>query len=243
MPTGNELIKDALFEISVNAVDVNPSSDDQSFCQRVMNRILNQWAASKVYAYDLSFDSYTLTAAHQPHLIGPGLSAPDFAAPRPVRIESAALVLTNVTPNVDLPLAIRDDDWWANKRVKGVTSNVPTDLYYSASVPNGELWLWPVPTYAYDLRLQTWVVLAQISDFTVALELPYGYEEALYKTLIEKLCKPFSRPITEDIKMEASQARAIIQKNNDKPRRTGSADLGVGSQARGDFNYYTGGPA
>jgi hypothetical protein len=244
MATTIELITDALVECGVYDIGEAISGEHVTFCLARLNRIIDQWAARKVYVWNVAFTAYTLTALHQPHLIGPGLVAPDFAAPRPVRIENAALILTTSTPSVDLPLNLRDDDWWANKRVKSLTSSVPTDLYYSPDHPSGALWLWPIPNYAYGLRLETWVALAQITDATLAFSAPYGYELALMLTLAEEVCGPMGRSVPTDLAAKAARARAAIQRNNDKSPRIDTAEAGTrGRSTRGDFNYYTGGPS
>ena len=124
-----------------------------------LNQLVDYWAARNCYAYTTTFTVYTLAANHQPHLIGPNLPAPDFSAPiRPVEIQSAAVILTGPMP-VDVPLRIRDKAWWANTRAKTVTSSVPADLFYEPAFPQGALWLWPVPSFPYGIRLETTVQL------------------------------------------------------------------------------------
>jgi hypothetical protein len=241
MSTTNEILIDALVEINVYDIGEIPSPEHSAFALNRLNRIIDQWAARKVYAYNVAFTAYTLTANHQPHLIGPGLSSPDFAGARPVRIENAALILTNSTPTVDLPLNLRDDDWWAQKRVKSLASSVPTDLYYSPDHPSGALYLWPAPNTAYGLRLETWTVLSQITDGTLAFSAPYGYELALMLTLAEELCGPMARSVPADLAAKAARARAAVQKNTDKSPRIDTAEPGTrGRSSRGDFNYMTG---
>ena len=219
-----------------------PSQSEYSDGLKLLNRLIDQWAARRVFAYNVDFSAYTLTPNHQPHLVGPGLVSPDFDATRPVRIEAAALVLNTSTPNVDIPLNLRDDDWWASQRVKGLSTNVPTDLYYSPSHPNGSLYLWPVPSFAYGLRLEAWKVLTQCQDIATQIILPPGYEDALVWTLAERLCPVFGHPVTPEVREEARRARVAVLANNVKSPRTESADYGTRGRSRGDFNYYTGGP-
>lgn len=243
MSTTNEIIADALVELGVYDIGETVSPEHLTFCLTRLNRIIDQWAARAVYAYNKGFTLYTLTANHQPHLIGPGLSAPDFAAPRPVVIENAALVLTNSTTPVDLPITLRDDDWWANKRVKSLASSIPTDLYYSPDTPSGSLYLWPVPNFAYGLRLETWQVLSQITDGTLAFSAPYGYELAILLTLAEEVAGPMAKAVPADLAAKATRARAAIQENNNKSPRIETREPGtMGKTARGDFNWMSGMP-
>lgn len=225
------------------------------------NQLADEWAASKKYAWATTFNLYTLTPNHEPHRIGPGLVSPDFAAPyRPVRIENAALVLTgngpqqpapnppanppqNVNTNVDVPLNIRDANWWANQRVKGITTNVPTDLYYEPDWDSGALWLWPVPNFAYGLRLNVWVSLTPWAMVLQPFSAPSGYFSAFALTLAEQLPDMFGLPMPPALATLALRARMAIQGNNAKPPRIQSADFGTMTRPKADFNYQTGGPS
>jgi len=237
---------DALREITVlGATDLAPEAVDAQLCLRTANRMLDAWAARKVYAWTVGFSAYTLTPNLQPHTIGP-TGATFTVAQRPVRIEGADLILNNVTPNVDLPLNLRDDDWWLNQRVKNLKTNVPTDLYYSPDFPNGQIWLWPIPTFAYGLRLETWVLISQFANLTDPFVFAPGYRDAFVLSLAEYLCRPFGKKQQEvpDLKADAARARAVIQSNNAKSPRIASADYGAeGSPTAGrrpTFNYYSG---
>jgi hypothetical protein len=235
-----DIITDALLEIEAyGPADLPPSASDAALGLRLLNRELDAWAALKRYVYSVGFTAYTLTPNHQPHLIGPGLVAPDFAATqRPVRIEGADLILPT---GVDLPLNLRDDDWWLNQRVKSIATTTPTDLYYSPDWPNGSLFLWPIPTTGYGLRLETWGLISQFAALSDAFSFPPGYKKALVLTLAERLCRPFGRPTRADLTEDAKKARADIQTNNAKSPRIASADFGAsGSSGRGAFSYITG---
>lgn len=243
--TVRDVCFDALRENLAYGIDEPElSADDAALALRWLNRLLDGWAALRRYAYNVNFQAFTLTPNHQPHLIGPDLTAPDFAAAqRPVRIESAALILNDVVPNVDLDLNIRDDAWWAAETVKGIATTTPTDLYYSPDWPNGSLFLWPVPTFAYGLRLELWTLISRYADLDTVFTLPPGYERAVVLTLAEHLCRPFGRPLMPDLIADARKARAEIQTNNIKSPRIASADIGTAggtSGRRATFNYFTG---
>jgi hypothetical protein len=212
----------------------------------IANQIVDEWAARRAYAWSDSFTLFTLTPPHNPYLIGPGLSSPDFAAAtRPERIEQngAALVLTNISPAVDLPLNIRDADWWNNQRIKTLATNVPTDLYYEPDNPNGSLFFWPVPNFAYGVRLRLRNVLAQFALVTTVFSAPQAYLRALTLTIAEQYCAWYGLAPAPDLAMRANRARNSAQVNNIKSPRIASADFGTrGTRTTADFDYYSGGP-
>lgn len=246
MSSWREVILDALVEINAyNPNDPLEAPDAQQNTRR-LNRIIDSWAARKIFAYNVDFTLYTITPNHSPILIGPGLASPDFAATRrPTRIESAQLVLTGQNPDVDLQLNIRDDQWWANQSVKNLTSNIPTDLYYSPAYPNGQIILWPIATQGNGLRLETWVELGQVplnigSTFAAAP----GYELAIVLTLAEQAAGPYGKPASADLIRRAAAARAALQSNNAASPRIQSADWGAqGRRTTADFNYESGLPS
>lgn len=250
-PTGNllgqgaipvsTLLTNALLEINAFQQGETIPAEDSAFALSKLNRILDQWNARRAYVYNISFTSYTLTPNHQPHLIGPGLSSPDFAAAvRPVEIIAANIVMTSVTPNVRVPLSIRDDAWWAANTVQGISTSLPTDLYYSDDWPSGALYLWPIPTTAYKLELFTRGILSSLTA-NASFSLPPGYEEAITLTLAEALSGPYDKPVTPSLASAAMRARAAIQSLNSDSPRTSFAGTGLpGGTRRGSFNYYSG---
>lgn len=240
--TVQNIINDAFAEIMVYGPTQTPMAVHSAYAMRVLNRELDAWAALKRYVYANTFTAYTLTPNLAPHTIGP--TGTFVVAQRPVRIPGAALILNNVTPNVDSPiLNIRDAAWWNNQRVKSLPSAVPTDLYYEPDWPNGALNFWPVPNFAFGVRLQLWTLIAQFVNLTDAFSFPPLYKKALVLTLAQLLCRPFGRSEQADLVRDAAKARADLQTNNMASPRIASADYGTsgsGGARRGDFNYYSG---
>lgn len=244
MATWNDLILDSLIEIGAYTVGQSLAASEATYAQNKLNDILDEWAARRVDAYNVSFSVFTLTAAHQPHLIGPGLVSPDFAVTqRPIRIESANLIIGTGATAVDVPILVKDDDWWANVRIKSLTTNVPKWLYYSPDFPNGSLYFWPIPNTAYNVRLELWGLISQISNFGATISLPPAYRKAIKLTLAEELSEPFGREPGPKLMDSARKARMALQGNNSKSPRTATVDAGMPKgTTRPRFNFLTGEP-
>lgn len=205
-----------------------------------LNQLVNYWAARDCYAWTTTFVTYTLSPGHQPHLIGPGLTAPDFAASiRPTAIDSASILFGN-QPQPDTPLRLRDNAWWAGNQNKGTQSTLPTDLYYEADFPNGQLWFWPIPTVANKVRLEGNVVLQEFATLDDVFIAPQAYQAAVTLTLAEELCDIWELPTPANLPRRALKARDALQSNNNLAPRIASADFGTFSSPSGDFNYMTG---
>jgi hypothetical protein len=154
-----------------------------------------------------------------------------------VTIESASLVLNTSSPDVLTPITLRDAQWWADQSVPDLTSDIPTDLYYEPTWPNGSLYFWPVPTTAYDVELEIRTVLAQVTLVT-SLTLPPGYEEALVLSLAEKCARPFGKELDQSLVRDADLARARIMANNVTTPRLHTRDAGM-PHARPAGNFPT----
>lgn len=247
--TWQQLIFDALLEIGVYFPGESLRAEDEQICSRKLQRLIDTAAARRVLAYSTSFQLYTLTPNHAPHLIGPGLTSPDFAtpnsAPRPQRIESASLVLNTSSPVVDSPqLNLRDDAWWAANKVKALASNVPTDLYYDPQFPDGALNFWPVPNFAYQVRLELWTIISQVpTNLATTLSLPPAYEQTLLYGLAVDAATAYQRPMPAELPAKLAAARKALEADNNASPRIASADIGVHParpSKRSSFNYYVG---
>lgn len=239
--TGQTIVQAALQEHNLVGVADAPASGPMAdLVLAKLNRLLDRWNADRAMVYSSVFAAYTLTPGHQPHLIGPGLSLPDFAASqRPVSIEGANIIITTTAPNIRTPLTLRDDEWWRTNAVQGIASTIPTDLYYSADWPNGSIYLWPVPQTAYQLELQLRVILANVTLATT-INLPPGYQSAIELTLAEDIANSFGQVVTPKLEQLAREARALIMGVNDVTPRIATRDAGMPGGRGGGYNYRTG---
>ena len=140
-----DICLDALIESAV-APGENPGPDEAQWVSRKFDYLVDIWQAKEFYVFSHAFNVYSLPANTNPVSIGPSGVAifSTNGQPRPVRIVSANLLLQNVVslsdPGlVDLPINIRDHQWWAAQQVKNIQTNIPTDLYYDPTSPDGSL--------------------------------------------------------------------------------------------------------
>jgi hypothetical protein len=212
--TWRQLITDSLVEINVYSPDESPSDAHIEIGRRTLNRIINTWQALQGFAYSVSFQSFTFTAAHQPHLMSPGLSSPDLAAARPVRIESGSVLVGTDY----VPIQIVDKYWWSKYTSKSLTGPYPFVLFYSPDNPSGSIYVAPIPTANITVVLELWTSLQQIAtaDLGTYFVAPYGYEDAVMLTLSEKICRVMMKKTPASLVNDARKARAIILRNSPK---------------------------
>ena len=240
MATYADLVTEALAEIGVYAQGEVPSAADMQFGISKLNRIIDSWNAKRRMVYSKDFTTYTLTPNLQPHTIGP--TGTFVVTSRPIRILNANIVLTG-TPPVNSPLMLRDADWWANNRVQALTSSLPTDLYYNPAFANGQLWLWPIPTVAYGIQLETLFILTQVTQF-LTVSVPPGYRDALTYLLAVALSPAFGKSISGELATLTREALATIVVPNLSSPRISTWDSGMpdNNKNRPYFNWLTGSP-
>ena len=249
MATPNSITKTALDimnaaaqEIGVLAGGESLSNNDTGWVFQKLQRLIDRYNSDRTKIYNVNFQTFSPPASTQPLTIGPGAQL-DINQ-RPVEIRSIGLMLTGTSPQVKLYLNRRDQRWWAQNRVPQLTSTLPTDYYYSPDWPNGNLYLWPIPTQANNLLIEMWGVLTEYTTYNQTFTLPPGYWDALVYELACSIAPSFERTVTPDLLRETVRAVSAIEQNNIKSPRGRTADAGMpGAGLRGGFNYYDALPA
>ncbi len=235
---------DAAQELGVIGQGETLSASDASVFLSLLRRLFNAWNGNRLSVYATAFPEYTLIPNPPLSYITIGPSGADWAATiRPVSLDGCNLILTTSNPAVNTRIKVRDQQWWLNQSVPTLTSTYPTDVYYQPDWPNGKLYFWPVPTFAYDVQLMVRVLLDDNVELSDAFSLPPGYQDAITLTLAEMAQRTFGRPYDGSLAMAATKARALIYDNNSVTPHLVTKDYGMTSGRSGnraDFNWLNG---
>ena len=234
----SDLILAAYLEFNYIAAGEPLPDEDALFGLQKANLILDEWTTDENYVFNRAVQLFNYTANHQPTLIGPTAVNPDItlAGPRVTEVESAGWMLNGVK----VPLDVYDDDAWAAVSIKTQTAVSPIALYFSPTVPNGSIYLWPIPTTSSQLELMMWNMLDQIPDLTTQLDLAPGYQMALTMTLAEMLESSIFKTSTPALVANANRARLKIQSRNVESPRAGTRDSGMPGGRASGWNFRTG---
>ena len=251
-----DIVTDVLQDIGAIDAYSPPSNEDAVTMLRLGQELIDQWDARREFVFAVNFQKFNLTGKVPPdqntpvaYTIGPaGVTNPNpefvTTGPRPVRINSAAYILGSSPSSVDLPISVRDKDWWSSVALKGLTITAPaTELYYQPDIPAGSIFFWPVPTALDSVRLELWSGLTSPLQLTDVIQFPPAYQTAFRLTLAMQACPRFLRPISADLRELQREAIGVIMQNNAQPpniRTDGGMDTGGRTHGRPDFNFLTG---
>lgn len=239
--TALEIIKAAMQEIGALAPGEIPSNEDQAWVLQKLQRLIDRYNARLPMIFNVNFELFTLNPPASPLLpttIGPG---GDFDVnQRPVSIPSIGLILAG-TPGVELPLNCRDQDWWANNRIKGLTSTLPTDYFYSPEWPLGSIYFWPVPTASHQVNLQSRQVLGEFTSYNGPFSMPPAYWDAIVYELAISIGPSFEREAGSTlIGLWKASVKAVQVNNIVSPRLASDAPSQPTGAGRTDFNFLDG---
>ena len=241
--TAEQLIGAALQEIGALAPGEPVSNDDNPWVLQKLQRIIDTYNAKRTMVYANIFSTFTIVANLAPHTIGP--TGTFVINQRPVEIPSIGLILNNTSPDqVEIPLTPRDKDWWANQRVKNVTSTIPTDFYYEPTWPLGSIFFWPVPNQVNNVLIQSRTVITEVTNYAQSFTMPPGYWDLIVYALAVSLGPSYERPISPDLRGLLLEAVRAVQSNNIKSPTSDTGDAGMpGVGTRGGFNYVSAQPS
>ena len=252
MPTQNsitvsalDIITAAMMELGILASNEVPSAADAQWGLTKLQRLIDRYNARLPMIYNVNFTIFTMPAGSNPFTIGPG--ATFDVNQRPVNIPSIGLILQG-TPGVEIPMNNRDQDWWANNRIKALTSTFPTDYYYSPDwlVQSdgsqwGQIFFWPEPTSSFQINLQSRQVLGEYGAVTADFTMPPAYWDLIVYELAISLAPSFGKQPDQILVAGRQAALKAVQVNNiSSPRLASDSPSQTSSGSRPDFNFLDG---
>lgn len=203
--------------VELNAADAGGAVQPElaQLALDTLNQILDDWNAERGKVYADSFLPFAITPNLQPHTIGPA-GATWVTTQAPIQINGIQINLGG-NPAVLRYAKPRDAAWWQLRAVPGMTSDVPTDFYYDSTwttaAPRGSVYLWPVPTTAYNVQVWVRIVLGQLTA-NQAISLPPGYNRALMLMLAKALSAPLRKPWQQLQEQQLVEVLRQIESNN-----------------------------
>jgi hypothetical protein len=240
LPSPQDIIINALLDINrMGAGESAPNAEDNALALSHYNRIVDRWRALGRMSYFEFSQSFPWTVSKATgYTLGPTGSGADFiitgtgTAVRPPTINRAKLVLSGGY-EIDLPIIFkREFQTWS---LPSTESGQPLRIYYNPGFPVGTIYPLPYPVSLTDelklyfgSQLETITMGGDTPTIAVNIDMPPALEDALTFTLAERLCTPFGKAVTQELKIQAHGARQVYSQLNDAdPAFIGTALYGL----------------
>lgn len=186
------------------------SSSDATYCQGVLNNMLDAWSLERLLIYTVSSITEALTANQQDYTIGP--SGATFTAPRPTLIQSAAIVIPGTT--IREPMDVLSSKKWFAIKEKGLTGVLPTSIYLDQNFPNAGFHVSPIPSGTPTIEFYYWAALPNFPLLTTTFAWPPGYYNAMAMNLGLFLTSAYNKPLDQTLAALAKEAKEMLKAFN-----------------------------
>lgn len=244
MPTGLQIITDALQDLGVLDATETPESQDVTLGLRRLNQWIGTLALHRQLIFEVRREVFVLAQGVASYTIGPGAT---WNTVRPVWIDGVSFILDATEAD---PVEVTRRKPWTTQEfqaipVKSTTGPIPNGLYcdmaFSAS-GHATVTVYPVPSTAVA-RAVLYIPrpLQQFADSTSTYVMPDGFELMLVKGLAVQLQRPYGKTADPGLIEEAREAMDAIKRAYWRPRlmRMPVEALAVGGGAGGRYNIYT----
>jgi hypothetical protein len=175
-----------------------------------LNAMLSSWNNERLMAYSMQEETVPMVGARSSYSIGP--SATDLVTTRPVEIEKAYILYSNIS----YPVRVIDEEAYAMLPAKTTSSTWPSHINYLPTMPNGTIRVYPVPNASSSLQIVTRVVIGTLA-LTDTVSLPPGWEEALAANLALVIAPEYQVQPTQIVMAMAANSKANIKRVNSRP--------------------------
>lgn len=224
--TVTQLIVDSLEEIGVVAAEQPLNDADAAKALSVAQTMHDTMQADRLMLFETLRSTFPLVAAQASYTIGSGGNV-NVARP-------SWLTYVGVTPVGDTTelevTPYPDRKAFDAERLKTFTDAYPSRYWFEPEWPLAKLTVWPIPTTIATIGWSRPVPLATPATLLTVLSFPPGYYEAWQLNLAKRLCRPFKRKLTADLRQDAKDALNLVRRNNDGgPPRIATSPWGTRS--------------
>lgn len=232
--TGRDLVSASLRLIGAIAQGEAPAASEVTDGLAAINRMIDSWSTESLIIYSEAKEEFTLTPSQQDYTMGTG---GNFNTTRPLRLLQASIKVDSTTPAVEYQLRQTSLSEWASIKQKGLSSNIPSDLYFESAYPLAVISLYPVPSVANKVVLYTQKQLSSIATPDTEISLPPGFEDALVYNAALRLAPEYGKAPSQMVVDLAIETKANVKRLNLRPQYLRVDDALV-TPAR--YNIYTG---
>lgn len=232
MTTANDLVSAALRLISSLPPGEGIPGAESDAALSALNLMLAAWSGESLMPPFRTLESFPLVAGQASYTIGPSGT---FNTVRP---DYVTFVYRRDAGSRDYSLSPYTKEQYDAAPDKAVPGT-PQWFYYDTQYPNGVLYLYPAPTAADTLFVESLKPVAQFATLAATVNLPGEYAKAIKYLLADELAPEYGFTIPPGSRLEQliESSRRTIKRKNLKPK---VAAFDVALLKPQPFNIYQG---
>ena len=232
--TAADQINGALRLIGVLAEAEAPSAAMAQDALTALNQMIDSWNTERLAVFSTIDQVFNWPPSTRIRTLGP---TGDFVGQRPVQIDDATY-FRDASTNVSYGIKMINQEQYDNIAVKTVTSTYPQILWYNATYPDIEIYLYPVPSRVLEFHFVSVEKLTEPATLQTVLAFPPGYLRAFRYNLACELAPEYGVEPSPQVKRIAMYSKRNLKRiNNPDDVMAMPAALMVN---RPRFNIYTG---
>ena len=232
--TAADQINGALRLIGVLAEAEVPSAAMSQDALTALNQMIESWNTERLSVFSTIDQVFNWPPSTRVRTLGP---TGDFVGQRPIELDDSTY-FRDASTNVSYGIQMINQQQYNNIAVKTVTSTYPQILWYNATYPDIEIYLYPVPSRVLEFHFVSVQPLTEPAALDTSLAFPPGYLRAFRYNLACELAPEYGVEPSPQVKRIAMYSKRDIKRiNNPNDVMAMPAALMVN---RPRFNIYTG---
>ena len=232
--TAADQINGALRLIGMLAEGEVPSAATSQDALTALNQMIESWNTERLSVFSTIDQIFNWPPSTRIRTLGP---TGDFVGQRPISLDSATF-FRDASTNVSYGIKFINQEQYNNIAVKTVTSTYPQTIWYNATYPDIEIYLYPVPSRVLEFHFVSVSPLDQPATLETALTFPPGYLRAFRYNLACELAPEFGVEPSAQVRRIAMYSKRDLKRINNPDDVMSMPSALMVNRPR--FNIYTG---
>ena len=232
--TAADQINGALRLIGMLAEGEVPSAATSQDALAALNQMIDSWNTERLAVFSTIDQVFNWPPSTRIRTLGP---TGDFVGQRPVSLDDATY-FRDASTNVSYGIKMINQQQYNNIAVKTVTSTYPQILWYNATYPDIEIYLYPVPSRVLEFHFVSVQPLTEPAALDTDLAFPPGYLRAFRYNLACELAPEFGVEPSAQVRRIAMYSKRNLKRINNPDDVMSMPSALMVNRPR--FNIYTG---
>ena len=232
--TAADQINGALRLIGVLAEAEAPSAAMAQDALTALNQMIDSWNTERLSVFSTIDQVFNWPSSTRIRTLGP---TGDFVGQRPVQLDDATY-FRDASTNVSYGIKMINQEQYNNIAVKTVTSTYPQILWYNATYPDIEIYLYPVPSRVLEFHFVSVEKLTEPANLSTVLAFPPGYLRAFRYNLACELAPEYGVEPSPQVRRIAMYSKRDLKRINNPDDVMAMPAAMIINRPR--FNIYTG---